>query len=351
VAARVETILEIVERNARAQAQLIADVLDISRMISGRVNLKIKRLSLTRAVMEAVDSIRPTAAAKRLALNLDVQGEPFVHADPDRLQQVIWNVLSNATKFSEEGGAIDVTIAGDDTTATLVVRDTGVGISAEFLPHVFDRFRQADQGFTRSVGGLGLGLAIVKHLVEMHGGRVTASSDGAGQGATFEITLPVARVSALQPNVPADQQPDEPLPVIDLTGHLILVVEDDETTRELLHAILHQAGARVKTASSVRMALAELEAEVPELLLADIGMPGEDGLSLIRRIRQRSPLRGGLVRAVALSAFARAEDRESALTAGFDDFLTKPAMPADILKTVSRWLATHRVTTRRARIS
>jgi signal transduction histidine kinase/CheY-like chemotaxis protein len=335
---KVATILEIVERNAKAQAQLIADVLDISRMISGRVKLNVKRVSLARSVLEAVDSIRPTASAKGIALQVNVQEGPVIHADPDRLQQVIWNVLSNAAKFSHEGGRIDITVNADDTSASLVVCDTGIGIAPDFLPHVFDRFRQADQGFTRSAGGLGLGLAIVKHLVEMHGGHVTAESDGVGCGAKFTVQLPLARTSGLQPTAPVDEETGVEFPPVDLSGHLVLIVDDDETTRDLLHTMLQQAGARVKTAASVRMALAAFETEVPALVLADIGMPAEDGLSLIRRIRQRSALRGGLVRAIALSAFARAEDRDAALSAGFDDFLTKPAMPADIIKAVHRWL-------------
>ena len=337
--ARVDSILEIVERNAKAQAQLIADVLDISRMISGRVKLNVAHLSLARSVMEAVDSIRPTTTAKGITLRVDVEEGPMINADPDRLQQIIWNVLSNAAKFSEEGGRIDVTVTADDTMASIVVCDTGVGISREFLPHVFDRFRQADQGFTRTAGGLGLGLAIVKHLVEMHGGRVTAESEGLGCGATFTVRLPLARVGALHPSTPAPDEPPDRFPDVDFAGHLILIVEDDEATRELLQTILQQAGARVKTAASVQLALVAFEAEVPGLVLADIGMPGEDGFSMIRRIRQRSAIRGGLVRAVAVSAFARAEDRDAAIAAGFDDFLTKPAMPADILRTVERWLS------------
>jgi CheY-like chemotaxis protein len=248
-------------------------------------------------------------------------------------------VLSNAAKFSHEGGRIDVAVTTDDTSASIVVRDTGVGIPKDFLPHVFDRFRQADQGFTRSAGGLGLGLAIVKHLVEMHGGCVTAESDGAGRGARFTVRLPLSRVSDLKVPAPSEPDPSDQLPDVDFSGSLILVVDDDQTTRDLLQAILQQASARVKTAPSVRVALAEFDAEVPGLLLADIGMPEEDGLSMIRRIRQRSPRRGGLVRAVALSAFARHEDRDAALSAGYDDFLTKPASPADILRTVSRWLS------------
>lgn len=338
--ARVAGILEIVERNARAQAQLIADVLDISRMISGRVKLTVAPVSLARIVSEAIDSIRPTTEAKHITLHFEMDANPTIVADADRLQQVIWNVLSNAAKFSSDGGRIEVTVTADDAGACLTVSDQGVGISPEFLPHVFDRFRQADQGFTRTAGGLGLGLAIAKHLVEMHGGQVTARSEGIGHGATFVVRLPLARDAEVAVNVPLPDDGSGALPELDLAGHLVLVVEDDEVTRELLQTLLRQAGARVEAVGSARLAMTEFEREMPGLVLADIGMPGEDGLSLIRRIRARSPLAGGLVRAVALSAFARTEDRDAALAAGYDDFMSKPALPADILRTVSRWLVT-----------
>ena len=333
---RVASILEIIERNAKAQAQLIADVLDISRMTSGRVKLDIAAVSLARVIHDAVDTIRPGAVAKGIELGLDVDEEPVANVDGDRLQQVIWNLLSNACKFTPAGGRIDVRLRSDAGTATITVSDTGSGISPDFLPYVFDRFRQADQGFTRAHGGLGLGLAIVKHLVEMHGGEVRAASDGEGKGSTFEVRLPLARPTDRRK--PVEKEEPSELPPVDLSGHFVLVVEDDETTRELVATILGQAGARVKTAGSVSAALAEFEVEVPGLVLGDIGMPDEDGLSMIRRIRQRSPGRGGLVRAVALSAYARPEDRDAALAAGYDDFLPKPAMPADVIRAVNRWL-------------
>jgi signal transduction histidine kinase/FixJ family two-component response regulator len=335
---RVASILEIVERNAKAQAQLIADVLDISRMVTGRVKLEVTPVSLARVILDAVDSIRPGAAARGIDLHLDVEEGPVANADPDRLQQVVWNLLSNACKFTAEGGRIDVTLGGDPSRATIIVSDTGVGISPEFLPYVFDRFRQAEQGFTRSHGGLGLGLAIVKHLVEMHGGEVTARSDGPGKGATFEVRLPLART------LPRHRRDDRQaasseMPNVNLSDRALLVVDDDETTRDLMVTLLAQYGAHVRTAASVREALEQFDADIPELVLADIGMPGEDGLSMIRRIRQRPPGRGGLVRAIAVSAYARPEDRQAALAAGYDDFLAKPAMPADVLRAVDRWLA------------
>jgi signal transduction histidine kinase/CheY-like chemotaxis protein len=335
---RVATILEIVERNAKAQAQLIADVLDISRMISGRVKLEVIPVSLATVICDAVDSIRPSAAARGIELHLDVDEGPVVNADPDRLQQVLWNLLSNACKFTSEGGRIDVTLRADRKRATITVADTGVGISADFLPYVFDRFRQAEQGFTRSHGGLGLGLAIVHHLVEMHGGEVTAASDGPGKGATFEVRLPLARAITRahqgQREIPSSEMPD-----VSFSGHSLLVVDDDETTRDLMVTLLSHCGAQVRAVGNVADAMQQFEVEIPEVVLADIGMPGEDGLSMIRRIRQRSPGRGGLVRAIAISAYARPEDRQAALAAGYDDFLAKPAMPADIVRAVDRWLA------------
>lgn len=335
---RVASILEIVERNAKAQAQLIADVLDISRMISGRVKLEVTPVSLARVIHDAVDSVRPGAAARGIELHVDVDEGPVANADPDRLQQVVWNLLSNACKFTPEGGRIEVRLREDRTRATITISDTGVGISSDFLPHVFDRFRQAEQGFTRSHGGLGLGLAIVKQLVEMHGGEVTATSDGPGKGATFEVRLPLARAITRDGRA-REEMPSPELPKVDLAGHSILVVDDDETTRDLMVTLLSQYGATVRAVGSAREALQGFDAEIPGLVLADIGMPEEDGLSMIKRIRRRPPARGGLVRAIAISAYARPEDRQAAVAAGYDDFLAKPAMPADVIRAVDRWLA------------
>jgi len=335
---RVASILEIVERNAKAQAQLIADVLDISRMISGRVKLELTPVSLARVILDAVDSVRPGAAARAIDLKLDVDEGPVANADPDRLQQVVWNLLSNACKFTPEGGRIDVALRASRTHATITVADTGVGISSDFLPHVFDRFRQAEQGFTRSHGGLGLGLAIVKQLVEMHGGEATARSDGPSKGATFDVRLPLARTIPREHRV-RQETPSSELPKVDLSDHSILVVDDDEATRDLMVTLLSQCGAKVRAVGNAPQALQEFDVDIPGLVLADIGMPGEDGLSMIRRIRRRPPARGGLVRAVAISAYARPEDRQAALAAGYDDFLAKPAMPADVIRAVDRWLA------------
>jgi CheY-like chemotaxis protein len=290
-------------------------------------------------VLDAVDTVRPGAESRGVALHVDVNEGPVVSADAERLQQVFWNVLSNACKFTPAGGRIDVRLKDDGHVASVTVTDTGAGIAPDFLPYVFDRFRQADQTFTRAHGGLGLGLAIVKHLIEMHGGEVHASSPGPGNGATFDLRLPVAtRTHARRPVQPSMEPTDDTIPVIDLHGRFVLLVDDDESTRELVTTILGQSGARVAAAESAKAAVAQLDLEVPALIIADIGMPGEDGLSMIRRIRQRPAAGGALVPAIALSAYARAEDRQAALDAGFDDFVTKPAMPAEILRAVDRAL-------------
>jgi signal transduction histidine kinase/FixJ family two-component response regulator len=345
---RVDDILAIVERNAKAQAQLIADVLDISRMIGGRVMLNLQPVSRARIVADAADAVRPAAAAKGIALNVDVDEGPVVNGDSDRLQQVVWNMLSNACKFTPEGGRIDVRLRIAASSATVVVTDSGIGIPADFLPYVFDRFRQADQGFTRSAGGLGLGLAIAKQLAEMHGGLIKARSDGSGKGATFELRLPLVgrgRRRVASRSAAADSAS---LPTPDLAGHLVLVVDDDQASRDLFATVLEQAGARVVSAEGAAAAIAQLDVEVPGLILADIGMPGEDGLSMMRRIRQRPPGRGGLVRAIAVSAYSRTQDRRAALAAGFDDFLMKPALPRDVVRAAARWLLSSGPERRRA---
>jgi signal transduction histidine kinase/CheY-like chemotaxis protein len=336
---RATKVLEIVERNAKAQAQLIADILDISRMITGRVKLNLGPVPLACVVQDALDTVRPGAFSRGIEIHTDISDGVVVHGDAERLQQVFWNVLSNACKFTSPGGRIDVALKDEGEVAVLRVSDTGVGIAPEFLPYVFDRFRQADQTFTRAHGGLGLGLAIVKHLVEMHGGEVHARSDGPGMGATFDIRLPVAtrtqvrrRVQDLAPAI------DEALPEVNLAGRFVLVVDDDEATRDLVATILAQFGARVTAVDSAKAAVSQIDIEVPSLLIADIGMPDEDGLSMMRRIRAQASRQRASVPAIALSAYARAEDRQAALEAGYHEFLSKPAMPAEIVRAVDRVL-------------
>jgi signal transduction histidine kinase/CheY-like chemotaxis protein len=346
--ARVASVLEIVERNAKAQAQIIADVLDISRMITGRVRLNQTPISLARVVFDALDTVRPATTAKGIEIRTSVEEGPIVHADPERLQQVFWNILSNACKFTPPGGRIDVSLHDHDEWTLLRVADTGGGIAPEFLPYVFDRFRQADQSFTRTHGGLGLGLAIVKQLVEMHGGEVWAHSDGMGQGATFEIRLPSAVAArAIRAQDDRQQTTTDAIPDVDFEDSLVLVVDDDAATRDLLRTILTECGARVIAVSNAAEAIGQLSLEIPAVIVGDVGMPGEDGLTMIRRIRQRSPAAGGRVPAVALSAYARVEDREAALGAGFDEFLAKPAMPADVVRVIAALKGAHSAPRRR----
>ena len=343
-AARVPGVLEVIERNAKVQAQLIADVLDVSRMITGRVTLDVKPVDVHAVLRDALNTVRPAVDAKglRLELHPSLQNVPPINVDAARLQQVFWNLLSNAVKFTPRGGRIDVHITRDAEAVTVAISDTGVGLSPDFVPHAFERFRQADQSFTRTYGGLGLGLAIVKNLVEMHGGQVAVESAGKNLGATFRVRLPLADSLTAAVHDHEGTPPVRTPARCDFRGQSILVVDDDATTRELLATMLNDCNARVTVAASAVAALHQLDVMVPALLLADIGMPEEDGLSLMRRVRQRSADRGGRVPSVALSAYARSEDREAALAAGFDDFLTKPADPAEIVATIEKWLGTLR---------
>jgi signal transduction histidine kinase/CheY-like chemotaxis protein len=347
-AARVPKVLDIVARNAQSQAQLISDVLDVSRVITGRLRLRLQPVVVSRLVRDAMDTVRPAADAKSITLDLTVEGEPpRMNGDAERLRQVFWNLLSNAVKFTPPGGRVGVTIDRVDSQIRVTIADTGMGIPSEFLPHAFDRFRQADQSFTRPHGGLGLGLAIVKHLVETHGGEVSVASDGAGHGTTFRVQLPIAGAQVLAVAEPEadDAAPEGRHPAgaaPELNGRTVLVVDDDVTTRELLATLLSDRGAHVATADSAAAALEWLDAHQPAIIIADIGMPGQDGLSMMRAIRRRPGGKGGDVPSIALSAFARAEDRRAALAAGFDDYLTKPALPADVIDALARLLAAPR---------
>ena len=352
-AERIPRVLEIVARNAQSQAQLISDVLDVSRVITGRLRLRLQPVVVSRLVRDAMDTVRPAADAKEITLDLRVDGEPpRMNGDAERLRQVFWNLLSNAVKFTPAGGRVEAVVDRVDSQIRVTISDTGVGIPSDFLPFAFERFRQADQSFTRPHGGLGLGLAIVKHLVETHGGEVSVASEGTGNGSMFRVTLPVGGVQALAvaaPEVdfaPVADRPVEFAP--DLHGRTVLVVDDDPTTRELLTALLGGHGAHVAAVDSAAAALGWLSTEVPALLIADIGMPGQDGLSMMRVIRRRPALKGGEVPSLALSAFAREEDRRAALAVGFDDYLTKPALPADVLASISRLLAAPRARALRA---
>ncbi|WP_434386041.1 response regulator [Melittangium boletus] len=327
--------LETVERNARAQAQLIEDLLDVSRIMAGNLKLDQERVDLSVVVEQALETVRPAAQARALRIRCALDASGRVMGDPHRLQQVVWNLLSNAVKFTPPEGEVDVWLERDDTTLTLFVQDTGQGISPDFLPHVFERFRQAEGGSTRRFGGLGLGLSIVRHLVEMHGGTVGVESTGLGQGACFWVRLPLATLSrrggpSKGATTPAPLPPPPDTGAPSLEGLRILVVEDEEDTRELLRTLLSSRGASVHVAASAREGLELLRRVTPDLLVSDIGMPGEDGYALIQGVRALPASAGGRLPAVALTAFARAEDRTRVLLAGFNSHVPKPVEPAEL---------------------
>lgn len=332
--------LEVIERNAQIQTQLIDDLLDVSRIVSGKLRLSLSSIDLREVVEMAVEGVRPQAEAKRIELRAGLPPEPaFVHGDTDRLQQVVWNLVTNAVKFTPSEGRIEVEVRDTGEGAEVAVRDTGQGISADFLPHVFERFRQSDSGATRAHGGLGLGLTIARRIVELHHGRVEAASDGEGKGATFIVYLPASPPSAsIMRNVTAITR--QPLPralgeIPLLRGVCVLVVDDEKDARDLLINLFQHLEASVIAASSATEAMQAMRTETPHVLVSDIGMPGEDGLTLIRRIRALSADRGGSVPAIALTAFAAPEDRMRALDAGFDRHLSKPVEPARLAATIA----------------
>jgi PAS domain S-box-containing protein len=327
--------LEVIERNARSQAQLIEDLLDVSRIISGALRLESRAVDLATIIESALDAVRLAAESKgvqiRVALDDDARRAT---GDAGRLQQIVWNLVSNAVKFTGRGGAVSVRLARVESRAEIHVSDTGHGIAAEFLPHIFERFKQADATTTRSHAGLGLGLAIVKHLVELHGGTVTATSGGSGQGAMFRVQLPLAAVmredvTALGPSVVSR------IVAPRLDGLRVLVVDDELDARTLLTAVLETHGAQVEAAASAQDALARLESFGPDVLVSDIGMPGEDGYSLIHKVRALTKNGPKAIPAAALTAFARKEDRARAMLAGFQSHIAKPIDPDELLIVVA----------------
>jgi PAS domain S-box-containing protein len=327
--------LEVIERNARAQTQLIDDLLDISRIVTGKMRLAVRPVSIGAVIDAAADAVRPAADARGLVLAVLVDPTiGIVMGDPDRLQQVVWNLLSNAVKFTPRGGRVDVNAGSSGTTVDIVVRDTGVGIPADLLPHVFDRFRQGDSTSTRAHGGLGLGLALVRHLVELHGGTVTAASDGDGKGATFTVTLPAAR-ARVPASVPVSAaEALGPGSASGLDGLRVLVVEDHRDSAELVYTVLTNANAHVRTVSSVADAIAAFARERPDVVVSDLEMPDEDGFALAARIRGGEPADAERVPLVALTAHGRASDRERSLAAGFDMHVAKPIDPAELVAVV-----------------
>jgi PAS domain S-box-containing protein len=337
--------LDIIERNAKLQAQLIDDLLDVSRIISGKLRLTVMPVELPPVIEAALDVIRPAAEAKNIRLQVMLDSNAgLVSGDPDRLQQVIWNLLSNAVKFTGKGGRVQVTLEQVDSHVLITVSDTGKGIAPEFLPYVFDRFRQADSSITRLHGGLGLGLAIVRQLVDLHGGSVQAQSPGVGQGATLSLQLPViiahgsgrfalnaeeanASGAALQGGFGSSPS---------LEGLNVLVVDDEPDARDLMTAILEERKAKVTTVASAAEAYETIEWLRPDVIISDIGMPGEDGYSLIRNVRLREARdRQGWRPAIALTAHARVEDRMRALSAGYQAHVAKPVEPAELVAVIA----------------
>ena len=331
--------MEVIERNAEAQSQLVGDLLDVSRVINGTVRINPAQMDLGDAVEMAIEGIRPGADAKRITLEVVLDSSSaLLRGDADRLQQVVWNLLTNAVKFTPKGGRIRVELRRVDSDLELAVEDTGIGIAPEFLPHMFDSFRQSDSTTTRAHGGLGVGLAIAKHLVTLHGGTLEGSSGGLGHGAKFTVRLPISPV--VSPTVGVKRapavEPDGPLPLaVGLQGVTVLVVDDEPDARELLQVLLESCGMIVQIAASADAALAELERAVPDVLISDIGMPEQDGYALIEKIRASASEGVRRVPAIALTAYAMVEDRNRALLAGFNLHATKPADPGALITMVA----------------
>ena len=325
---------------ARKNPRNISVLPGIPNATSGKMRLELQRVALTRVVGAALDSVKPSIEAKAITFSSNFAPElGLVRGDPSRLQQVVWNLLSNAVKFTDRGGRIELELRRADGMLELQVRDTGRGIAPNFLPHVFDRFRQADGRITRSFGGLGLGLSISRDIVALHGGEIHVESAGEGRGATFVVKLPVSaeasepesRPSAARQNRQLFAQPAQ------LRGLKVLVVDDDDDSRQLVIRILEECGAQVANASNVRDALSAITVDPPDLLVSDIGMPIEDGFDLIRQVRALPPSSGGRVPAVALTAYTRAQDRKQLLTAGYLAHVPKPVDPAELVSVVATY--------------
>jgi signal transduction histidine kinase/CheY-like chemotaxis protein len=334
--------VEVIERNVVLQARLIEDLLDVSRIIVGKLRVERHPIALRDVTEAAVEAFRPAASAKGVQLGSALGSDPArVLGDSIRLQQAVGNLLSNALKFTPEGGTIEVRLARADSRVELQVRDTGEGIAANLLPHLFERFRQGESSIVRPHAGLGLGLALTRYLVEQHEGTTRAESPGPGLGATFTISLPVAPLGAEG----AAPEPPLAMPRVEpgtLAGFRVLVVEDHQDTREFVATVLAQYGAEVTTASSSQTALAAFERAKPHLLVSDIAMPGEHGYSLIQTVRARPPEHGGQIPALALTAYVRPEDRERALAAGYNRHLAKPIDPIDLASVVAQLVEEHR---------
>ena len=333
--------IETIERNARSQARLIDDLLDVSRIITGNLRLDLNPLDLAPIVEAAVDALRPTADAKGIGLRLEFAPVScLVRGDANRLRQVIWNLLSNAIKFTPKRGNVTITLDCVESLARLTVRDTGEGISAEFLPYVFDRFRQAEGSISRKQGGLGLGLAVVRHLVELHGGNVRANSEGLDEGSTFQVELPMAQ-ERRDPARAEDRRREIERrrslggERVSLDGIHVLLVEDDDDSRKLLSVMLKQHGAEVTPASSAADAYRLFNEKLPDVLISDIGMPEQDGYELMRRIRELPVEKGGLIPALALTGYATRKDRDLSLSAGYHRHIAKPIEQGELVAAIA----------------
>ncbi|MCA1576765.1 MAG: PAS domain S-box protein [Acidobacteria bacterium] len=339
-----ERAIQIIQRNAEAQSKLIEDLLDVSRIITGKLKIEFQPVSFAAITDTALSSLRPALDAKQLKLeaSIDPAAGP-ISGDPARLQQIVTNLLSNAIKFTPNGGKIDVRLQRTDAHVRLDIKDTGVGISPEHLPHIFERFKQVDSSNVRAHGGLGLGLAIVDYLVRQQGGAVFAASGGPGTGSTFSVEFPLTSSEVIGDSRQAEGVPQRPLAVLERANSTIdaslqdvhiLVVEDDPDTQELLKTVLRRHGANVTTVSCCSDALAEIASSKPDVIISDIGMAGENGYELIRKIRSMDPDTGGHIPAIALTAYAGATDRRRALLAGFQTHLAKPVEPDDLLAVI-----------------
>jgi PAS domain S-box-containing protein len=357
--------LETIERNARLQARLIDDLLDVSRIITGNLHLELKPIDLAPVVEAARDAVRPTAEAKGIQLRTSLaRGECSIKGDSNRLRQVVWNLLLNAIKFTPRGGSVAARLSCQNSSVILTVADTGEGIDADFLPHVFDRFRQAEGSISRRQGGLGLGLAVVRHLVELHGGNVSAASEGKGRGATFTVELPLVKHEVVstpdvggvracetdsslattagneerfkqeQAKVETESVRDD----VSLSGVSVLLVEDDPDARNLIHRLLELRGAQVTSTGSAAEALKAFKASIPDVLVSDIAMPDEDGYSLLRKVRSLPQEHGGQTPAIALSGYASAKDKADTFAAGYQAHLAKPLEPANLVTAIVRVL-------------
>jgi PAS domain S-box-containing protein len=326
--------IEVIERNAWAQKQIIEDILDVSRVITGKLQLHLGPVDLISVVNAALDAVRPALEAKDIRIETQFQKDLKVLAgDADRLQQVVWNLLSNASKFTPVGGTVGVHITQDETYVQIQVRDTGPGIAADFLPHVFERFRQADGSTTRTHGGLGLGLAIVRHLVELHGGMIAAQNETSGTGAVFTVRLPLPSIELSLQSLPPATKVDQDVTPVDLKDVRILVVEDELDALDLITIDLTAHGARVRGASSAAQAFELLHSERFDLMISDIGMADTDGYNLIKQVRRREG-QGEHIPAIALTAYARTQDRIRALAAGYNTHVAKPVEIKELVTVV-----------------